>query len=29
MKKLVEGVGPEAAHPTYWAPFFVVGEGDL
>ena len=27
MKQLVDNVGAEAAHPTYWAPFVVVGEG--
>ena len=27
MKQLVASVGAEAAHPTYWAPFVVVGEG--
>ena len=27
MLAMIDGAKPEQAHPSYWAPFIVVGEG--
>jgi hypothetical protein len=27
MLEIVDGPEPEGAHPSYWAPFVIVGDG--